>query len=169
MTEPSARTHPKSVYLRIKAATRELVETVGGLMFAEKSTRVRRNKLSEYGSPHLAEIFMAADVIADLEMAAGDPIVTRELARIAGHALVELPKVGEDENFVSRLAHVSQSAGQMIAKLGEALGDNGVVSASEVRELKLVALCDETIEELVMLRRAASAVVINADEKRGRR
>lgn len=162
---PRARTHSNAVYLQIKAATRRLMETVGGLAFAEAVTRVRKTKLSEYGLPQAAEVFIAADVIADLEAEAGEPIVTRELARIAGHCLIELPVVEEDENFIARLGLVSKDVGLVINRLAEALGDDGMVTAKEVRKLDLVALTDEAIEQLVCLRRAAVAVLAHEDAK----
>lgn len=161
-----ARTHTRAVYLQIKAATRKLIETVGGLAFAEEATRVRKSKLSEYGQPHQEEVFMAADVIADLEAKAGDPVVTRALARISGHCLVALPSVAADENFVSRLGHVSKDCGAVIGRLGDALGNDGIVTAQEVRRSCLIQLTDEAIEQLVILRASALAVVEHDDEKR---
>lgn len=168
MSAAGPRTHPRAVYLRLKAATRRLVETAGGLMLAAEVTRVGKTKLSDYGNQNLDEIFAAADVIADLEAAAGAPLVTRELARIAGHALIALPGASGDEGWIARLGGVSKETGAVIGRLAEALGDDGMVSAAEIRRGDLIGLASEAIEQLVLLRAAAIEMLRQDDERRGR-
>lgn len=168
--EPAhARAHPATTYLRIKAATRKLIGLVGGLSFAEEASRVRRSKLSDYGRPQLAEVFIAADVIADLEQAAGEPIVTRELAHAGGYELFRLPgRPDEDANFVALLGKSSEDTAAVISRLAKALGNDGKVTAREVRHFNLIDLADEAIARLVELRYAAVAAVDEEERRRTR-
>jgi hypothetical protein len=153
--------HSRATYLRIKAATRELVDLAGGLVRAAAQTRVGQTKLHNSGSTSIGQetVFLSADVIADLERAAGEPALTRELARIAGFELFTLPTPGAGDNWVAMLGTCSQESAAVIGKLAQALGDDGRVTATEVRATKLIALTDDAISALVMLRHAAVAVI----------
>lgn len=75
-------------YRQLKAAARRLVAKAGGLEAAAAVTRVNVSRLGDYQHPE-ALAFMPADVIADIESDVGDPIVTRELAALAGFDLIE--------------------------------------------------------------------------------
>ncbi len=83
-----ARTLPNDVYLTIKAATRNLAKLCGGVEAAATETRIEKTGVGDYGNINKMGSFAPVDVIADLEMAAGEPVVTRALAKIAGYALV---------------------------------------------------------------------------------
>ncbi|MGA0604898.1 hypothetical protein ACO2Q0_02775 [Phenylobacterium sp. VNQ135] len=58
---------------------RSLIEACGGLEEASLACRVSKSKLSAYQTPH-DPLFMAADVIADLEIYCGRPIYSSALA-----------------------------------------------------------------------------------------
>tara|TARA_R110002110_G_scaffold64634_3_gene178552 strand:+ start:99 stop:653 length:555 start_codon:yes stop_codon:yes gene_type:complete len=156
------RVHSRAAYLRIKAASRELYTLAGGLERAAAGTRVAKTKLQGAGSssPEHETVFLAADVIADLEAAAGEPVVTRELAHLAGYELYCLPRPDADEKWVGLLGEISGEAGEIIAKLAEALRDDGIVTAREVRQLDLIGQTDDALRALVRLR---EALVVTAD------
>lgn len=100
-----ARTYGRDTYLRLKFRTKNLVALCGGLEAAARGTRVGKSLLAncadhrEHGSP---DQWAPIDVVADLEMAAGMPIVTRELARLAGYDLI--PMAGRDGGALEPLA-----------------------------------------------------------------
>lgn len=83
-----ARTLSNDVYLGIKAAFRQLTKLCGGLEAAALDTRVGKSSLGNYGNVNMPDEFAPADVIADLEAAVGEPVVTRALAKAAGYQLV---------------------------------------------------------------------------------
>ena len=158
MSGDGVRLLPRSDYLRIKAAIRALIDAAGGgLAAAGLGLRVGKSNLSDYGSIHRLEIFMPADVIADLEASVEEPIVTRALARLQGYELYKLPESKAGEDWVGMLGESAKDTGNVIARLGAALSDDGKVTAHEVRESDLVPLIDEALRELVRLRVAALA------------
>lgn len=161
------RIHARADYLRLKAAGRELVSIAGGLERAAAQTRVAKTKLQAAGSPHdeHATVFLSVDVIADLEAATGEPCVTRELAHLAGYELFRLPRVDADEKWVGLLGEVSKEAGEIIGKLAEALRDDGMVSASEVKSFDLIGQTDDALRGLVRLREALVATAAEASER----
>jgi hypothetical protein len=73
---------------RIKTATQRLVAAVGGGAEADKNSRPDFRRFSDYQSFTQPERFIPADAIVDLERAVGEPVVTRELAELAGYDLV---------------------------------------------------------------------------------
>jgi hypothetical protein len=74
----------------VKTASRALVERLGGLEAAALVCRYNPPALSEACSLHRTDRTLPADVVADLERAAGEPLVTRLLARLQGQALVPM-------------------------------------------------------------------------------
>lgn len=156
--EGGVRLLPRNDYLRIKAAIRALIDAAGGGIAAVAlGLRVGKSNLSDYGSIHRLEVFMPADVIADLEESVGDPMVTRTLARLQGYELYKLPRHDDDADWVGMLGESAKDTGNVIARLGAALSDDGKVTAREVRDQSLVPLIDEALRELVRLRMAALA------------
>lgn len=85
-----ARTLDDTAYRGLKTATRRLVDATGGIDPAAASTRVGRATMAQYYSPADRDeaVFVPLDVIADLERVTGEPLVTRQLARLAGFDLV---------------------------------------------------------------------------------
>lgn len=73
--------------LAVKAAVRRAVTLAGGPTAAAQSTRVCAALLSRYGNIHSPE-FAPVDVCVDLDRAAGDHVVLRALADLAGFELV---------------------------------------------------------------------------------
>lgn len=103
----------------LRTLTRVLVERLGGLDAAAACTRVNRSRLAEYYAPQ-GDAFIPADVLADLEAVAEAPLVTAELARLAGCALLPLRSVAEEE-LARLLAELGQEVAQAFGAYAEAL------------------------------------------------
>lgn len=149
-----ARPHREADYLALKGATRRLVEACGGVESAAAVTRTGFQVLSKYGLPKEA-VFVPVDVVADLEADAGEPLVTRALAALAGHVLVPLPR-GEPGKgrWYRHISEVAQDAAAVVQRLGEALEDDGDVSRTEARALALREHVRHAIAELATLDQA---------------
>lgn len=89
-----ARTFGRDTYKRLKRQTEKLIELCGGLVAAAEETRAGKSSLANYadGRDHCqgATQWAPIDVIADLEHAAGQPLVTKALAALAGYDLVPM-------------------------------------------------------------------------------
>lgn len=141
----------------LKAAFRRLVAHDGGEANAAEDTRVSQSRISHYGNAQRPEDFPPADVILDLELAVGQPVVTRELARLQGHVLIELPGVDGDPAWVQRLGAAAKETGEAIAAIGIALADDGEVTPQEIERLRLLSEVDDAIEALTCIRQAIVA------------
>jgi len=155
---PLGRPHGRAVYLRLKAAARTLIKLAGGQESAASATRASHAMLSRYGHPDEAA-FMPVDVLADLEADVGNPVVTRQLADLAGFLLVAKPPVGEaDPAWIARLAALAKESGEAISKLGQALANGGTISADEIRDLRLRAEVREAMEALAAIDQALVSI-----------
>lgn len=134
----SGRQLPQSDYLRLKAATRELVETVGGNVQAAKITRVAGSLISRYGSPQ-DTMQMPIDVIADLEGECGEPIVTRVLAEMNGFVLVPRASIERPNGAIDAAPpKITRGIGEVLIKTGEAMRD-GIITEAEAADIEPVA------------------------------
>lgn len=75
-------------YLLLKAATRSLIKSCGGLEAAAMITRVGITSLSDYGSIEKMDYFMPVDVVIDLQSETRCAPMTEALAAISGGAFV---------------------------------------------------------------------------------
>lgn len=108
------RLHPAEAYNAIKAAVRRLVGRAGGLESAASITRVSHASLGYYGDVNKPGQNMPVDIVADLEKDVGEPVVTRELARLGGYDLVP----------VTKAAPIAPSdPGQMMLRLMTEMGE----------------------------------------------
>ena len=126
-------------YDRIRASTRTLVDRAGGPVFAAREiVRVDAARLSRYGAPH-ETCFIPIDVVADLEAEVvshgGEPIVTRELADLAGYLLVPKPTGRGDPDWLRRAARVIRECAEVSGAIGLALADDGCVGPTEAAEI----------------------------------
>lgn len=152
MTPPSYL--PSRDYMRLKAATRRLVESAGGPADAAAIARTDAPRLSRYGNPHEVHS-IPADVIADLEAATGDPTVTRCLADLAGFVLVPKDAPGGRSNLLNAAADITRSSAEVVAGLAVALADS-CVSPDEARPLR--DGIRQTLESLASLDAALAAI-----------
>lgn len=164
------RFHPRSAYNALKAATRRLTEMAGGLEPASCVTRVRKSQLGDYGNPHTTESFMPVDVLLDIEASLGEPVLTRELARLQGHVLIAIPQANaSDDVFYRHLGEMGKECGEAIAKVSEALLNGGTIYDWEIEKLNLRGEIREAIEALTRMDHALAQVQTNGKKapKRG--
>ncbi|PJK29931.1 hypothetical protein [Minwuia thermotolerans] len=139
----------------LDAAFRDLVRLVGGVENAGLQSSRDKAQISRYGSPNV-EVHAPVDVVARLEAVAG-PVVTRALARLAGHVLIPLPPAGGDPEWAGYMARVTKETSDVLVKVSQALsgeldgGQAGTITAAESRALGLRAEIAEAIEKLAEL------------------
>lgn len=105
----------------IKIATRKLVKRLGGVEAAGSISRWGKSALAEAYDLNRPDRALPADVIADLERVAGDPLVTAVLARLAGCALVPMPRAGGMED--AAIAKVAEGTAELFAEWARAKAD----------------------------------------------
>ena len=116
----------------LKTLARALIAAAGGLEAAACVTRVNRSRLAEY-QDMTGPAFMPADVGAALEEVAGEPLLTRELARRAGYALVPLGAPPGSDGLAVAMAEMGQEVGEAFAAHAAALRDGQVSEAERAR------------------------------------
>lgn len=128
-------------FAALKTASRALVRGVGGIEAAALVCRYQKSAIAEACSPNVADRTLPLDVVADLERCAGQPVVTRVLAGLAGHALLPLPAPVTAE--AAGIARVLARAASVGARFAEAMAD-GAISPGERQALKdeLLAVLD---------------------------
>lgn len=119
---------------RAKAVTRDLIKMAGGVERAAQNCRVCKSAIGNYSNVERMEDFMPADVIIDLEHDVGSPVLTRELALIAGYVLMPIIKVPASCGFGVHLAKVLSETGDVISSASKAFED-GKLTIREKREL----------------------------------
>ena len=122
-----------------------LVRRAGGLEAAAAATRVNKTVLAASYDQHAKDRFPALDVVADLERAAGVPVVTKLLAGMHGLALVHVEPISGCA--ISAIASVGRNSSEVFAAFGRALAD-GVITEAERAVLRqemldLVAVATE--------------------------
>ncbi|MBE0530259.1 MAG: hypothetical protein IH626_05485 [Rhodospirillales bacterium] len=133
----NCRQLPQTDYLRLKAAFRELTKAAGGQEAAAAVSRLKSHvTIGRYGRIQDAE-FAPIDVVADLEAEIGEAPVTRALAALAGLIVIPRPPVDANEEITRHLGAIAKEAGDAISRIGEALADDGRVSAAEIARLSL--------------------------------
>jgi hypothetical protein len=128
----------------LKGATRQLIERLGGLeatvavLRTDGGRRVRRSQLSNYQNPNCQQ-FLPPDLIVRLERVAGAQLVTAELARLHGLALVQ-PDLGAGQCVVRELAELAAESADVARVFADGLAD-GRLCAED-----LVQIQRETLE-----------------------
>jgi hypothetical protein len=129
-----ARYLPQSDYLGLKHASRQLVTHNGGPTDAAALTRADQPSLSrQIGND--PERYLALDVIADLEAACGQPIVTRKLAELADCLLIEISRRQKGDVLSQEAGLTAQAFGKLMSDFGSALVD-GTVDKREAHEVR---------------------------------
>ena len=116
--------------LSLKGAARRLTSGLGGLDGAAACCNRKRSVIADYGNINAAS-HMPIDVVADLEAALGQPVVTRALAFIAGFELVPLALDAAAVDPVRAAARFSADVGKFAAAALQAEAD-GQLSTQEI-------------------------------------
>lgn len=157
---------PQTDYFRLKAATRDLVTRVGGQEAAARVSRLKSHvTVGRYGRVQDVE-FAPIDVVADLEAEIGEAPVTRALAALAGLIVIPRPAADGDGTWTRHLGAIAREAGEIIQRVGEALADDGEVSAAEIRALGLRDELARLMEAAATLDRAFAAIEEDAAPRR---
>lgn len=127
----------------LKAATRRLLDAAGGLVSASMACRAGKTSLGRFGSVN-DEQFMPADVIADLEADIGEPVVTRELARLAGYKLVP---IRADQS--SPPDDPALMATRIVRELGEYAAAVEAMDADGRRDVHELEACRDAMDDVV--------------------
>ena len=119
----------------LKTVTLALIQEVGGLEAAAHVTRLHKTSLALAYDQNAPDRFLPIDAVADLERAAGKPIVTGHLAALQHYRLVAMP--GPSGCAVRAIASVFQKAGQVGSTFARGMED-GALSEQEWSDL----MCD---------------------------
>lgn len=155
----TGRQLPDRDYQALKAATRQLVNAAGGAVAAAGVTRGDHQNISRYGSANLdnADRFMPIDVIADLESECEQPVLTKELARLSGYLLVQVPKVVRSGTALGLVtAGALKETSEVFVALAEGLGDGKICAADA---LNIGREIDEALAKLAALKLQVNAEV----------
>lgn len=137
----------------LKSAVAELVTACGGQGPSAELSRVSRSQIARYtdDSGEHETVQMPADIVLALERACGDPVVTRYLAGVQGHALIDL-KARTDEPYGVVLARVGKETGELFAAAAQALSDRRMDrrEAGRVKHeaMQLMAACAGLLRDL---------------------
>lgn len=116
----------------LKTAFRVLVARCGGLEAAAAATRVSKTCLAASYDGNAQDRWPAIDVIADLETAAGEPVLTKMLAAMHGYALVHVNPLPGSE--LRAIAAVGERSAEVFAAFTHATAD-GALTAAERQAL----------------------------------
>lgn len=125
----------------LKATVRRLVKMAGGQDCASMACRASRASIGFYANPGHDQ-HMPIDVVADLEADVGEPVVTRELARLSGYALVPTTAA------TSITFDVTRSVLQLTRELGELSGAVSDMDADGRRTINEYDRCIREVQDL---------------------
>jgi hypothetical protein len=125
----------------LKEAVAELVLACGGQTEAAELSRVSKSQIARYTdeSGDNEIVHMPIDVVAVLERASGDSIVTRYLASLSGCTLIDLDPAPLTKPYPVLLSEIGRDEGKMFAEAAGALAD-GRLDAGEAGEIRRRAL-----------------------------
>ncbi|WP_108661059.1 phage regulatory CII family protein [Acuticoccus kandeliae] len=164
-----ARELPEADYLKLKAASRDLVRAVGGVTKAAQVTRLDAGRISRAASNNDSS-FLPLDVVADLEAHAEDPIVTRVLAGMSGFTVVPDEVTPSRSSPLQLLTAVVKEGADVVATLTEAYADgeldlDEIAMAQEQIRQDMEALANLNKRLADLAREKAGVVSIKRDRK----
>jgi hypothetical protein len=117
----------------LKAATRRAVTMAGGCTALANTTRVDAARLSRYGNIHEMS-FAPIDVAQQLDEAAGDHVILRAWADLAGFDLVPREASKAICADVTRQAgEIAKDAGELVSTAIEAAADGSLTPNESIR------------------------------------
>ncbi|WP_455156081.1 phage regulatory CII family protein [Sphingomonas zeae] len=146
--------------LSLKNATAEMIKGVGGVEAAATFCRVGKSTLSDAQSWRRPDVFVALDVVADLEPLARDrtgwPHVTRALCTAMGGVFVPLPEAqATREDLLMLLAAKARESGELTEAAitcCTAVDDNPAVRAAAAR--RAIKELDDVVAVAMTMRAA---------------
>lgn len=117
----------------LKTLFRALVDRVGGCEAAAACARPGRSQIASYYDM-TSEAFAPIDVVVDLEAAAQETLITSEMARRQGYALVPIEPQGNGE-LPTSMASFGREVAEVFATYADAMAD-GKLSRDEAEELE---------------------------------
>jgi len=111
-----------------KTLAHALTERVGSLEAAAAVARVGKSSLGFYQNYHHEQV-MPVDVAATLERIAGEPLITAELARRSGYALVPVQPMANGQ-LAEVFARLGKEVGEVFSAFASAMAD-GVTTDDE--------------------------------------
>ncbi|MER9710209.1 hypothetical protein NKJ13_08060 [Mesorhizobium sp. M0174] len=133
----------------LKMAVARVIDLIGAGNLAETVTRVNATMLSRYIAPHEDDRHAGIDVVLDLEIAAGDPAVTRTLAALQGYDLVKAEQKGTGQNLdLDDLQRLHREASEAVSAIMAGIADQTITPSAKKRILN----------ELADLRQAIAAI-----------
>jgi hypothetical protein len=129
----------------LKTGFRVLVQHAGGLEAAAAASRLNKTHLAVSYDQQAKDRFPPLDVVADLERAAGVPVLTRLMAGMHGMALVHVEPISGCA--ISAIAAVGQNSSEVFAAFGRAVADGAITDSERAvlrqEMLDLVAVATE--------------------------
>lgn len=149
------RTSNEKQRAALKMALRVVVDMCGGGTAASTATRVNATMITQYAALHEKDRHAGIDVALDLDLAAGEPVIARELASLQGYDLVRtrFPNA-HGELCLEDLSRLIREASDAQTVLVSALEDR-VISQNEKLKIK------SSINDL---RAVLTAIEMKADE-----
>ena len=153
--------------LSIKRLTKNLIKITGG--FACQEVRVGQTALHNYTDPDKETYFIPVDVVADLELEAGKPIVTEFLAGLLNYRLVPISAGPDSGKLGTMTARLGKEAAEYFSNISEALED-GTVSREEAQSaLSELADVAQAVDSLIMaLKQIADKVELTFTDIHGK-
>lgn len=150
------RSFDAGIYLRIKSSFEVLLKKSGGAQDAAAFTRVGMSALYQMASQNEISHFPPADVIADLEKKAGEPVLTRALAELAGYSLIPNKPAVLHGSLAGVLAKVGKEVSDVFSDYALALED-GRMTPNEARVV--ITSVEEAISAFEALRNSLRDVI----------
>lgn len=122
----------------LKTAFRICIEKCGGGKTVAETTRVNDTMLSLYGAPYDETRWAGVDVVLDVDLTCGEPVVTRALASAQGYILIKhTPDVSSgDELGLADFQRILRETNDFQMNLLSAIADRKITPAEKEALLK---------------------------------
>lgn len=118
--------------LSLKDAATQLVTACGGQERAAAMTRVSSSQIHRYTAPDQHDYQMPIDVVLALEIASGNPLVSRFMAQETGHILISTSPA-DNSPLAQDIATVGEGLAKFFAEWAAAMADGDVTPKEAAR------------------------------------
>lgn len=140
---------PMNDAIAIKAACHELADRCGGVTALSAAVRLSPARVSEGCSPHHMDRWLSILHVAEAEVVAGEPLVARCLADLAGYDLVPRPGTVKAKTVHAHLSSIMHECTDVQSGIVAALADG---SLSQTERTAITAEINQTIEAMNALK-----------------